>query len=135
VGKCHSEKVSERQKKCHSDRKSVTVTEKCHGDRKSVTVTKNVTVTRTIFSGNFLPTDDSLKGKGGCVYPMHGGFCLETQAFPDSINQKDFPEDSVLRPGVNFINILLATFLYKSVLALTFFGNIILEQKLLIKCW
>ncbi len=31
---------------------------------------------------------------------MHGGFCLETQAFPDSVNQKDFPEDSVLRPGL-----------------------------------
>jgi aldose 1-epimerase len=33
---------------------------------------------------------------------MHSGFCLETQAFPDSINQPDFPEDTILRPGKGF---------------------------------
>jgi len=51
-----------------------------------------------IFEGNFLPSDGSLKGKEGCTYTMHGGFCLETQKFPDAINQK-FKDDSVLRPG------------------------------------
>ena len=51
------------------------------------------------FLGNFIPTDDSLKGKAGSVYRMHSGFCLETQAFPDSVNQPNFPEDSILRPG------------------------------------
>jgi hypothetical protein len=53
--------------------------------------------------GNFLPEDDSLQGKEGFVYRMHGGFCLETQAYPDSINQPNFPQDSVLRPGSNMI--------------------------------
>merc|ERR1712215_355353 len=39
------------------------------------------------YTGNFIPIDDSLKGKGGALYRKHGGFCLETQKFPDSINQ------------------------------------------------
>ena len=40
----------------------------------------------------------SLVGKEGAVYRKHGGFCLETQKFPDSINQPAFP-NSVVRPG------------------------------------
>ena len=50
-------------------------------------------------SGNFIPTDGSVKGKNGIVYSKHGGFCLETQQYPDSVNQKTFPSDTVLRPG------------------------------------
>jgi len=50
------------------------------------------------YTGNFVPTDDSLVGKEGAVYRKHGGFCLETQKFPDSINQPTFP-NSVVRPG------------------------------------
>lgn len=37
-------------------------------------------------------------GKGGQVYPHRGGFCLETQHFPDAPNQPHFPS-IVLRPG------------------------------------
>ena len=33
----------------------------------------------------------SLRGKEGAIYKKHGGFCLETQKFPDSINQPNFP--------------------------------------------
>jgi len=51
------------------------------------------------YTGNFL--DGSLKGKGGVVYGKHGGFCLETQHFPDSPNQKDFPS-TVLKPGETY---------------------------------
>ena len=51
------------------------------------------------FTGNFIPSDGSVKGKDGMVYSKHGGFCLETQQYPDSINQKTFPSDTVLRPG------------------------------------
>jgi len=50
------------------------------------------------YTGNFIPTNDSLKGKEGAVYRKHGGFCLETQKFPDSINQPKFPS-CVIRPG------------------------------------
>ncbi len=41
------------------------------------------------YTGNFL--DGTLIGKEGQVYPRRSGFCLETQHFPDSPNQPDFP--------------------------------------------
>jgi len=53
------------------------------------------------YTGNFIPTDDSLTGKEGAVYRKHGGFCLETQKFPDSINQPSFPS-CVVRPGEKY---------------------------------
>ena len=51
------------------------------------------------YSGNML--DGSLRGKGGRVYAKHPGFCLETQHFPDSPNQPQFPS-TVLRPGETY---------------------------------
>jgi aldose 1-epimerase len=48
------------------------------------------------YSGNKL--DGSLIGKGGQRYVPHSGLCLETQHFPDSPNQPQFPS-TVLRPG------------------------------------
>jgi len=48
------------------------------------------------YTGNFL--DGSLRGKSGAAYKQHHGFCLETQHFPDSVNQPSFPS-IVLRPG------------------------------------
>ena len=50
------------------------------------------------YTGNYLPKDKSLVGKSGCAYQKHGGFVLETQKYPDSINQK-FGHDYILRPG------------------------------------
>ncbi len=52
-----------------------------------------------LYTGNFL--DGSLKGKGGKVYRKHYGFCLETQHFPDSPNQPNFPS-VILRPGETY---------------------------------
>ncbi|GAB3856902.1 galactose mutarotase [Hymenobacter terrigena] len=51
------------------------------------------------YTGNFL--DGSLKGKGGTVYGLHAGFCLETQHFPDSPNEPKFPS-TILRPGETY---------------------------------
>ena len=51
------------------------------------------------YAGNFL--DGTLKGKGGCMYVRRGGFCLETQHYPDSPNQPQFPS-TILRPGDAF---------------------------------
>lgn len=51
------------------------------------------------YTGNFL--DGTLTGKGGVVYGPHAGFCLETQHFPNSPNQPEFPS-TVLRPGETF---------------------------------
>ena len=41
------------------------------------------------YCGNFL--DGTQKGHGGKTYQHRGGLCLETQQFPDSPNQPDFP--------------------------------------------
>jgi len=51
------------------------------------------------YSGNML--DGSLIGKGAQVYTQHSGLCLETQHFPDSPNQPQFPS-TVLRPGETY---------------------------------
>jgi aldose 1-epimerase len=48
------------------------------------------------YSGNFL--DGSIHGKSGATYKKYAGLCLETQHYPDSPNQPDFPT-TVLRPG------------------------------------
>jgi aldose 1-epimerase len=50
------------------------------------------------YSGNVLP---DLTGKGGQLYKKRSGFCLETQHFPDSPNQPQFPA-TVLRPGERY---------------------------------
>lgn len=51
------------------------------------------------YIGNFL--EGNLIGHGGAAYVNHGGFCLETQHFPDSPNQPKFP-NTILRPGETF---------------------------------
>jgi aldose 1-epimerase len=51
------------------------------------------------YSGNFL--DGTFTGRHGVKYTPRTGFCLETQHFPDSPNQPNFPS-AVLRPGTTF---------------------------------
>lgn len=51
------------------------------------------------YAGNFL--DGTLTGKGGHIYKHRYGFCLETQHFPDSPNQPNFPS-TILRPGETY---------------------------------
>ena len=48
------------------------------------------------YSGNFL--DGSATGKSGRRYDYRTGFALETQHFPDSVNQPKFPS-TILKPG------------------------------------
>jgi aldose 1-epimerase len=50
------------------------------------------------YSGNQL---DGVPGRGGRRYLRRAGFCLETQHFPDSPNQPEFPS-TILRPGVQY---------------------------------
>jgi len=52
-----------------------------------------------LYTGNFL--DGSITGKEGKVYKYRNGFCLETQHYPDSPNQPDFPS-TVLNPGEKY---------------------------------
>lgn len=37
------------------------------------------------YTSNFL--DGTIKAKGGTSYPKHSAFCLETQNWPDAVNQ------------------------------------------------
>ncbi|MDM3870067.1 aldose epimerase family protein [Porticoccus sp. W117] len=51
------------------------------------------------YAGNFL--DGTVTGKDGVVYHYRNGFCLETQHYPDSPNQPNFPS-TVLKPGEQY---------------------------------
>jgi aldose 1-epimerase len=48
-----------------------------------------------LYSGNYL---SGIDGKRGSTYVKHGGFCLETQLFPDSPNKPSYPSARLL-PG------------------------------------
>lgn len=52
-----------------------------------------------LYTANYL--DGSLTGKRGIVYRRHAAFCLETQHYPDSVNQVKFPS-VILRPGQTY---------------------------------
>ena len=51
------------------------------------------------YAGNFL--DGTCIGKRGQPYGYRQGFCLETQHFPDSVNQPTFPS-TLLSPGETY---------------------------------
>ena len=52
-----------------------------------------------LYTANFL--DGSLTGKSGRPYARQSALCLETQHFPDSPNQSQFP-NTILRPGETY---------------------------------
>ena len=54
-----------------------------------------------VYTGNAF--DRGHLGKGGYAYPRHAAVALETQHFPDSPNQPQFPS-TVLRPGEEFLS-------------------------------
>ena len=58
------------------------------------------------YSGNFL---DGSKGARGAVYHKHGALCLETQHFPDAVNQAAFAS-TILRPGETYRHTTVHTF-------------------------
>jgi aldose 1-epimerase len=51
------------------------------------------------YTGNFL--DGSLRN-GDWVFEQYSGLCMETQHFPDSPNQPQFP-NTILRPGEKYV--------------------------------
>ncbi|CAL8298246.1 unnamed protein product [Merluccius merluccius] len=53
------------------------------------------------YTANFL--DGSVVGKGGRRYAKHSSFCLETQNWPDAVNQPSFPS-CLLRPGEEYLH-------------------------------
>ena len=61
------------------------------------------------YTGNFL---DGIPGKDGTVYNKNGALCLETQAFPDSINKQGkagWP-NVVLKPGETYHHTMVHKF-------------------------
>ncbi len=59
------------------------------------------------YGGNFL--DGTVAGKGGLKYPRRSALCLETQVFPDSPNQPEFP-NSILKPGETYNHTMVHRF-------------------------
>lgn len=62
----------------------------CHTDQPAV----------QLYTFNFAPAE-GIVCAGDIRFERHGGFCLETQHFPDSPNHPHFPS-TVLRPGHEF---------------------------------
>jgi aldose 1-epimerase len=63
------------------------------------------------YSGNFL--DGKLKNTSkGVRYGKHAALCLETQHFPDSPNQPNFPS-TILKPGETYTQTTIYKFLIK----------------------
>jgi aldose 1-epimerase len=56
-----------------------------------------------VYTGNYLGggLDGSERGKGGASYGRHAGFCLETQRFPNAVNEPGWV-GTVLRPGETY---------------------------------
>ncbi|MGL4462879.1 MAG: aldose epimerase family protein [Planctomycetia bacterium] len=50
------------------------------------------------YTGNYLKDQEGKKGK---TYPQRSALCLETQHFPDSVNQPSFPT-TIVKPGVAY---------------------------------
>lgn len=59
-----------------------------------------------LYTGNYL---DGMSGKSGAIYKSRNAFCLETQHFPDSPNQPNFPT-TVLGPGEQYKHLTVHKF-------------------------
>lgn len=60
-----------------------------------------------LYTGNFL--DGTSKGKAGATYPQHSGLCLETQKFPNAVNQPGWISP-ILRPGETYRHVMTHRF-------------------------
>jgi aldose 1-epimerase len=59
------------------------------------------------YTGNFLEGETG--GKEGAVYEKHGGFCFETQAYPDAPNKPAFPT-TIVKAGESFSSATVFSF-------------------------
>ena len=62
-----------------------------------------------LYTGNFL--DGTVIGKGGAPLEIYAGFCLETQFYPDTPNQPEFPQCNI-RAGEVFRSMTKYQFKY-----------------------
>jgi aldose 1-epimerase len=59
-----------------------------------------------LYTSNYV---DGIKGKGGKLYKKHCALCLETQFFPDTPNQPQFPS-TILLPGEEYAAVTVYRF-------------------------
>lgn len=59
------------------------------------------------YSGKFL--DGSNRGKGA-TYHQYGGFCLETQKYPNAINVPAWQDQVILKPGQTYRHVMVHRF-------------------------
>lgn len=71
----------------------------CHPDSGRVLEVRTSQPGVQFYTANYL--DGSFIGKDGKRYGKHSSFCLETQNWPDAVNQLSFP-DCLLRPGEDY---------------------------------
>ncbi|XP_030854308.1 aldose 1-epimerase-like [Strongylocentrotus purpuratus] len=69
------------------------VTHKESGRKMEVSTTKPGI---QFYTANYL--NDSTVGKCGAIYPKHSALCLESQFYPNAVNQPNFPS-CILQPG------------------------------------
>ncbi|KAG0583410.1 hypothetical protein KC19_3G133900 [Ceratodon purpureus] len=62
------------------------------------------------YTGNFL---DGIMGKAGAVYNAQAGLCLETQGFPNAVNEPRFPS-IIYRPGETYRHVMVHKFYTQS---------------------
>ena len=88
-------------------RPALTLTEPSSG--RTLSVSTNAPALQ-LYTGGFL--DGNLTGcKGGARYGRFGGMCLETQGFPDAVNQPAFPSVT-LAPGKAYAHEIVYRFSY-----------------------
>ena len=59
-----------------------------------------------LYTGNFI---QGVRGKKGFVYPKRGAFCLETQYYPNAVNEPNF-EMPLLEPGQAYESVTIYKF-------------------------
>ena len=59
------------------------------------------------YAGNFLKSDNA---KGGGVYKSRDGFCLETQIYPNAVNEPEFP-DPIFGPDREYDTVTVYQFM------------------------
>ncbi|XP_061351214.1 uncharacterized protein LOC133296279 [Gastrolobium bilobum] len=81
-------------------------------DKKSGRVMKLITNAPGVqfYTANFVENE---KGKGGFVYQPRSALCLESQAFPDSVNHPNFPS-TIVTPEKPYKHVMLLKFSTKA---------------------
>ncbi|MDD3832375.1 MAG: galactose mutarotase [Oscillospiraceae bacterium] len=82
-------------------------TASCYDEQSGISLKLRTTLPGVqLYTGNIIM---NIPGKDGAVYQRNGGFCLETQYFPDAVNHPSF-EQPIILPGEPYHHITTITF-------------------------